>query len=165
MNQTDFRLLHDDSRGRKVYRAWHQSYKCGGIKHCEYTHPDILRTCPAYDKVELAHINDLRQASSQLHSESTVFERLKSYTESVYNGFMSRWDKEAGPCTFPNTNERVCQNQDPVCFRRSGVGILYTCARHMLSLVRCNTLGVLSTVTLNPGIQQCHSQQPPHGSI
>ena len=67
----------------KAGRAYHRSFKCTGIQHCEYAHPDVLCICEAYDRVNPQNINDLRQKSSRPHIALPIEEKIKQTTEKL----------------------------------------------------------------------------------
>ena len=135
MTDPIFALLSEGSK-EKIHKAWHQSYKCTGIKHCEYAHEDVLRICSAYDKVELSQINDLRKRSSRRHVDMTIFEQLNAQTEAYFNAFMINWKQDIGPCQLPSLETQVCQGQSPRFFLWNGVCICSSYILHMLILSR-----------------------------
>jgi hypothetical protein len=125
----------DNDNDSKVY---HRAYKCSGIQHCEYAHPDVLRTCMAYDQVKLESINELRKKSSRPHFSLPIDEKIKQNTEGLvllniyfyilnfnryYHGFMKNWSNYSKPCLHSSTETRVCEGQRPVMFQRNGVSI------------------------------------------
>lgn len=113
--------------------AWHQSWTCSGIKHCEHVHPHVLRSCREYDNVQLTEINNLRK---QYHSDATpkpLFAALQRHTTSFWNAFLLNWKQEIGPCIL-STGERICQGQQPELFTRNKVGIYQRYTMHMLSI-------------------------------
>ena len=73
--------LFGENNNRESGKAFHQAFKCSGIRHCEYAHEDMLRVCSAYDRVQLESINDLRKRSSRPHQEMEINEKLKQSTE------------------------------------------------------------------------------------
>lgn len=119
-------------------RAHHQAYMCSGIQHCEYAHPDVLRTCEAYDQVRLENINHLQQQSGRPHFALPIEEKIKQSTEglviynidfyiliiySYYHAFMKNWNQHSNPCIHPSTETRVCAGQTPCMFLRNEVGM------------------------------------------
>ena len=76
---TRLQLLGENNR--ESGKAFHQAFKCSGNRHCEHAHKDILRICPAYDRVKLESINDLRKRSSRPHQAVEINEKLKQSTE------------------------------------------------------------------------------------
>jgi hypothetical protein len=128
-------------------KAYHRSYECGGIHHCEYAHPDILRVCEAYDQVKLENINDLRRNSSRPSHSIPVDERNRKYTEryscvnlwdniilyiniySFYYAFMSVWREHESPCIYQGTRVPGCAKQEPTMFRRNNVSTFQMCTR------------------------------------
>ena len=92
----------------------------------------MLRICPAYDKVKLTEIDDLRKKSSRPFINLSIFERLKASTEAYWNAFQSNWKKDTGPCIHPLSQASVCHGQEPKLFKRNNVCICSTYADHIL---------------------------------
>jgi hypothetical protein len=121
LNITNLQLLGQDNKN-KDYKAWHSSWKCSGIKHCQYAHEDVLRICTAYDEVKLSAINDLAKETSQQYITASIFQRLRTQTEAYYNGVLRNWKIDNRPCEYSD-KERTCQGQALHVFERNGVHI------------------------------------------
>ena len=61
--------------------AYHQSFICSGIKHCEYAHPLIFHPCQAYDCVKPENINNLRKMVIHSHKNISIEEQIKKDTQ------------------------------------------------------------------------------------
>jgi len=140
-------------------------FKCSGIRHCEYAHEDILRVCPAYNRVKVESINDLRKRSSCPYQVAKVDKKLKQSTEkyslyiiiyisniltinSYYHGVIQSWKQ----CIYPGTQERICSKSRLTMFFRHGASICAAHARHMLIAYRSSLLDVQVAVIWNHGI-------------
>ena len=64
---------------------------------------------------------NLAQEAGRKIQATTVFERVKAFTESKYNAFMSNWQGIEGPCRYPRTGERTCHGRLPKVFERNQV--------------------------------------------
>ena len=79
-NVTYLKILGKNSN-RDSGKAFHQGFKCSSIRYCKYTHKDILCVYPAYNRVKIESINDLRKRSSCPHQVVKVDKKLKQSTE------------------------------------------------------------------------------------
>ncbi|KAI9751102.1 MAG: hypothetical protein M1835_001264, partial [Candelina submexicana] len=98
-------------------KAWRQAFKCQGIRYCEHAHPDVLRTCPAYNRVKLEDINKLREHSTQAVYTLSVNAQLKRRTENWYHGFLQEWSRYSTRCIYADAGTRVCERQEPVFYK------------------------------------------------
>lgn len=134
-------------------RAYHMRYKCSGIRHCQYAHPDVLRTCPEYDRVKLEDISKIYKRHSRPQHTIPVEERIRIRTEAWYNGYLQLWNKQA-TCKYPDTNHEVCRDRQVSVFRRNKVCACSAYAEHMLTRCCSNCLPVALTVaTWSHGIE------------
>ena len=102
-------------------KTWHASWKCSGIKHCEYAHQDILTPCRAYDRVKLEDINQLRIRASRPTHTLSIELKLRLNTEAWYNAFIEVWNRASTQCKVPDTGEVVCEDELPTVFQRNEV--------------------------------------------
>ncbi|RKF71471.1 hypothetical protein GcM3_101021 [Golovinomyces cichoracearum] len=124
IKETSLRLL--SPLGTKE-RAWHAKYKCTGIYHCEFTHPDILCTCTEYDRPTIETINRLRKRAGRQSQPKTIPELLRQHTEAFFNAFIHLWQRE--PCQDPNTLAYTCLDQRPCVSIMNGIEWLSCSAR------------------------------------
>lgn len=96
-------------------------------------HPDILRICSAYDKVDLSQINNLRESITLRYNTMSILEKRIAYTNQWYYAFLSTWKKVQGTCTNPQ-NIQVCKDQELRVFERNNVSIYSAYAMYMLTL-------------------------------
>jgi hypothetical protein len=120
INETRVQYL-GSSLDKDRNKAWHMTYRCSGIRHCEYSHEDILRICPTYDDVSVDSLYELAQEAGRKVQASSVFERLRAYTEAQFNAFIENWQGIQGPCRYPGTSERTCHGRLPKVFERNQV--------------------------------------------
>lgn len=56
-------------------------FRCSGIKHCQFYHPEILEELPQYSRVDAEHINDLRQQAQRIQKNLSASEQIQRSTE------------------------------------------------------------------------------------
>jgi hypothetical protein len=80
-------ILGKNEKGEKQ-KAWHRSYRCSGIKYCEFAHEYILSINSAYNDVKLEHINDLRNRYTSKYIDLPIFQRIYNLTNAYYYAFI-----------------------------------------------------------------------------
>lgn len=112
-------LLRKDKKDKIQSKAYHQAYKCSGIKHCEYVPEHMLRRRHKYSYVKPNIFETLRKEAGHASDTTSASEFLKRETENWYNGFLRFWNRQsAGHCFHPESETWVCSNQTPVIFER-----------------------------------------------
>ena len=116
----------------------------------------MLRTCPAYDDVDIEKIFDLEQQASQRYLEVSIRDQIREHTEAIYNGFIENWERSPYTCPFSST-EYTCSSQyRPKIFERNGVCICLAYARNMLTLSQVTFMGC----SLNSNTEPWHFCKP-----
>ena len=119
-------------RSNKPYQAWKVSYKCSGIRYCEFADKRILGMDPAYDDVDLKSVFDLHKESIRLRSNRTIPELIRDQILQLYHSFMrTEWLANKFTCK----NSLVCTKQErPQTWERNRVSITLAYAQHMLTI-------------------------------
>jgi hypothetical protein len=101
-------------------RAWKQTYKCTGIKHCQYYHPDILKAQLEYQRVDAEHIPNLRRAQIEKSLNLSTADKMKIRTQTWFSAIQWRVTNERVTCDcfFMDKNLRLeerCLGINKVC--------------------------------------------------
>jgi hypothetical protein len=96
----------------------------------------VLRTCPAYDEVDIERIYDLEHHASQQHLQLSIDNQIKGHTEAVYNGFIENWKQGPQTCQFSREEFTCSSEYRPQVFARNGVSISRAYAEHILTIYR-----------------------------
>lgn len=115
-------------------KAHHLSYRCSGIRHCEYAHPDILSIREAYNNVQPDQINSIQQYASQVYLSASITQKLRTQTEAYYNAAIANWTRSPYRCQF--NGEPACFDRTIQVFTRNKVCIYLAYVEHLLIIDR-----------------------------
>ena len=61
--------------------TYRRTYKCSEIKHCNYAHKNILRTCSTYNKIKFEDLNNFQKKINRVCYFETFRDELKQQTK------------------------------------------------------------------------------------
>lgn len=101
---------------QRYTEAWHQSYRCTGVRHCEYVYEDMLNTCTEYNNVNMNIFNDIKKKASAIYRRKNASQWISQRTESFFHAFKEEWQNMRSICS-----EDMCSNRRMEIFTRRGV--------------------------------------------